>query len=338
MQESKRLNYIDATKGVAILCITFLHFEQGVIPIWLNTWIALFMTTTFYLTSGWVTGINGKTIKPKELLKKRIRQLGVPYLWFSILIIAFNIIWVLFGLMESETLLRDIYKTATLRGIGALWFLPSLVIGEYIFTVIRNSIQKWYWGVSALAFTIVASYIYEAYWWSIRETSALNKIIDAPVQIILRGLQAWPIICIGYTTARIWGLNLQNINKMRSFIVSVALLAISLWLIICPPFEIYYLNKLLSNTLPAIAFMYLFTTFQKNIITRFFTYWGVNSLILMCTHFSITMEILMAFDKYVLHHPVFEGPVTILYFAVCILLTYPLVNLFNGKLKFIIGK
>ena len=28
----QRLDYIDATKGVAILCITFLPFEKGVIP------------------------------------------------------------------------------------------------------------------------------------------------------------------------------------------------------------------------------------------------------------------------------------------------------------------
>jgi fucose 4-O-acetylase-like acetyltransferase len=90
--------------------------------------------------------------------------------------------------------------------------------------------------------------------------------------------------------------------------------------------------------LPAIAFMCLFAVFTKGFITRFFTYWGINSLILMCTHFSITQEILIAFDKYILHHSTFEGPITILYFIICIILTYPLVYLFNGKLKFMIGK
>lgn len=47
---NKRLDYIDETKGVAILCITFLHFESEVIPAWLNTWIGLFMITAFYVT------------------------------------------------------------------------------------------------------------------------------------------------------------------------------------------------------------------------------------------------------------------------------------------------
>ena len=63
---TKRLDYIDATKGVAIQCITFLHFEKGVIPDWLNVWIGLFMISTFYFTSGWITGINKNPISSNE--------------------------------------------------------------------------------------------------------------------------------------------------------------------------------------------------------------------------------------------------------------------------------
>ena len=335
---NKRLDYIDATKGVAILCITFLHFEQGVIPNWLNVWIGMFMISAFYVTSGWVTGINNKPITANLLFKKRVRQLGVPYLWFSLLIILFDILWVALGLMESGILLRDIYKTIVLRGIGTLWFLPVLLIGEYIFTLIRNSKRKWMWAVIGLCTTLLVNHIYNCIWLPLRDNSELYKILDAPMQPIVRGLYAWPIIAIGYLMGKKWGKSIMQVNNIKLFSISVILFAISLLLIIKPTFNIYYVNGLLSNTLPAIAFMCLFAVFTKGIITRFFTYWGVNSLILMCTHFSITMEILMAFDKHVLHHPTFEGPITILYFVICILVTYPLVYLFNGKLKFMIGK
>lgn len=334
----KRFDYIDAAKGVAILCITFLHFEQGVIPAWFNTWIGMFMISAFYVTSGWVTGINDKPITAKELLKKRIRQLGLPYLWFSLLIIIFDILWVALGLMESGILLRDIYKTVVLRGIGTLWFLPVLLIGEYIFTLIKNSNQKWIWAIIGLAATLLANHVYNSIWLPIRDNSELYKILDAPMQPIVRGLYAWPIIAIGYILGKRWGKSIMEVNKIWLLSISALLFAISFILIIEPPFNIYYINGLLSNTLPAIAFMCLFAVFTKGIITRFFTYWGVNSLILMCTHFSITMEILMAFDKFVLHHPVFAGPRTIIYFAICIILTYPLVWLFNGKLRFMLGK
>ena len=335
---NKRFDYIDATKGVAILCITFLHFEKGVIPNWLNIWIGMFMISAFYVTSGWVTGISNKPITPKELFKKRIKQLGVPYLWFSLLIIIFDVLWVALGFMESDILLRDIYKTIVLRGIGTLWFLPVLLIGEYIFTFIRNSKKVWLWAVIGVCVTLLVNHLYNHLWLPIRDSRELYKIIDAPMQPIVRGLYAWPIIAIGYLLGRKWGKSIMEGNKIMLLLISALLFAISFILIIKPPLEIFYINRVLSNTLPAIAFMCLFAVFTKGFITRFFTYWGINSLILMCTHFSITQEILIAFDKYILHHSTFEGPITILYFIICIILTYPLVYLFNGKLKFMIGK
>lgn len=335
---NKRFDYIDATKGVAILCITFLHFEKGVIPGWLNTWIGMFMISAFYVTSGWVTGINDKPITAKQLFKKRIRQLGVPYLWFSLLIILFDALWVALGLMESNILFRDIYKTLTLRGIGTLWFLPVLLIGEYIFTLIKNSKRKWMWAAFGLATTLLVNHAYNSLWLPIRDNGELYKILDAPMQPIVRGLYAWPIIAIGYLLGKKWGRQIVTENRTKLLLISATLFAISLILVICPPISIYYVNGILSNTLPAIAFMCLFAVFTKGCITRFFTYWGINSLILMCTHFSITMEVLMAFDKYILHHPTFESTRTIIYFVICILMTYPLVWLFNGKLKFMLGR
>ena len=340
MSESvkKRFDYIDATKGVAILCITFLHFEQGVIPGWLNTWIGMFMISAFYVTSGWVTGIKDKPITAKDLFKKRIRQLGIPYLWFSLLIILFDVLWVALGLMESSILLRDVYKTFVLRGIGTLWFLPVLLIGEYTFTLIKNSKKVWFWAIVGLAITLLANYTYYTLWLPVRDNSELYKIIDASMQPIVRGLYAWPIIAIGYQLGKRWGQRVMEENKITLLLISALLFAVSFVLIIKPPVSIYYINGLLSNTLPAIAFMLLFATFSNNIIERFFSYWGVNSLIMMCTHFSITMEILMIFDRDILHHPTFAGQRTIVYFLICIVLTYPLVRLFNGKLRFMIGK
>ena len=230
--EKKRLNYIDTTKGVAILCITFLHFEQGVIPGWLNTWIGMFMISAFYVTSGWVTGINDKPITAKELFKKRIRQLGIPYLWFSLLIILFDILWVALGLMESGILLRDIYKTIVLRGIGTLWFLPVLLIGEYIFTIIKNCKKVWLWAVIGLCTTLLVNYVYNCIWLPLRDNSELYKILDAPMQPIVRGLYAWPIIAIGYLLGKRWGKSIMNVNKIKLLSISVLLFAVSILLIL----------------------------------------------------------------------------------------------------------
>ena len=216
--------------------------------------------------------------------------------------------------------------------------MPVLLIGEYIFTIIRNSKKVWFWTVIGLCATLLVNHLYNRNWLPICDNSELHKILDAPMQPIIRGLDAWPIIAIGYLLGRKCGKDIMEINKSKLLTISALLFAISFILVIKPPFNIYYINGILSNTLPAIAFMCLFAVFTKGLITRFFTYWGVNSLILMCTHFSITMEILMAFDKHVLHHTTFDGPRTIIYFVICIILTYPLVWLFNCKLNFMLGK
>ena len=43
-----------------------------------------------------------------------------------------SIIFLIFGHYDSRIVLRDIYKTFTLRGIGTLWFLPAIYGGEIL--------------------------------------------------------------------------------------------------------------------------------------------------------------------------------------------------------------
>ena len=87
-----RIETIDCLKGLAILCITLLHFESGIIPSDVNTWIGLFMISAFYFSVGWIAGIKKSETKPKDLFFKRLHQLRIPYLWFSAAILLFDLI------------------------------------------------------------------------------------------------------------------------------------------------------------------------------------------------------------------------------------------------------
>ena len=75
---SFRLLYIDILKGIAILCITLLHFESGFFPAWLNSWIGNFMISAFYFSTGWITGTKKKEITVKDLFYRRLNSLGNP--------------------------------------------------------------------------------------------------------------------------------------------------------------------------------------------------------------------------------------------------------------------
>ena len=337
MNRNKRATYIDAAKGVAILCIAFLHFEKGVIPYWLNIWIGLFMITTFYFTTGWVRALQDKKISCKELCHKRIKQLGVPYLWFSLLILLFDLIWCAAGFMESRIVLRDIYKTVTLRGIGTLWFLPVLFIGEFLFNYIKNGRRWWLRAIVVALVSMVISHLYHRQWMPICRTAEIYKLIDSPMQPIVKGFAAWPVVAAGYLTAKYMWKRIAARGSVALALTGCSVLAFSLLIIFLPTLNIFNYNHILSNCLPALGFMCLFAAGAQNLIKRFFVFWGVNSLVLMCTHYSILQEIFITFNKEVMHRP-FEGWITIIYFIITLLITYPLVNLFNGGLKFMIGK
>lgn len=333
-----RCEYLDCIKGLAILCIVFLHFENGVIPVWLNEWIGLFMISTFYFTSGWVFGLKPYMESPKELFNKRLRQLGKPYLWFGLLILLFDLIWYCFGLMSFHILGREIYKFITLRGIGTLWFLPVLFGGEILFCFIKKSQRPWLYGSLLFIITIIIGYIYYTNWTPLLGNHVMYQLIDSPIRPIVMTLGAWPVIMAGYQISRRYSNFINTTRKWITAIIGIVLLIISIWFVIYPPFHIYYINGFISNILPVIGFMGIFVLISRSWIGSFFKYWGKNSLILMCTHFSITMELFMAFDIYVLHHREFSGPRTIIYFIICIILTYPIVILFNRRLNFMLGK
>lgn len=334
-----RCEYIDCVKGVAILSITFLHFENGVIPPWLNTWIGMFMITAFYVTSGWVFGLKTTVDTPKTLFRKRLRQLGTPYLWFAILIIAFDLIWAACGFMEPEIIVRDIYKWVTLRGIGTLWFLPALMFGEILFCCVISARRPILTGGILFTITLISSYLYDEIWWmQYRNANEIYQLIDAPIKPVVSSLAAWPIIGIGYLLSRRYNRYFNDTHRWPLALIGTIILIISLWLVIAPPFHVFYINGILSNILPAIGFMGVFTLIGTTPLGRFFSYWGRNSLIMMCLHFSIIMEIILVIDKYVIGHESFTGWPTILYSIISVLAIYPLVPLFNGKLSFMLGK
>ena len=111
-------------------------------------------------------------------------------------------LWVIFGFMESDILVRDIYKTLTLRGIGTLWFLPVLIMEEYIFAIIRNNKKKLLIAAIFLLITLTANYVYNNVWLPLRDTSELNKLIGSPIRPFIQALNAWPIIALGYIIAK----------------------------------------------------------------------------------------------------------------------------------------
>lgn len=334
---NKRLDYIDILKGLSILCITFLHFETGVIPSWLNTWIGMFMISAFYFTSGWVMGLKDDKITVNELVYKRLKSLGMPYLWFSGLILLFDLGLLLFGYYDWMFIGREVYKTIVLRGIGTLWFLPSLFFGEIIFVWLRNK-KSWLLVFGMLLFTFVYLYLYGRWMGEYRNLSSLNQIIDAPFYTIRNMMMAWPVVAIGYLVAKDYKAKLSYWHSWKVLLLSVVIIGLSIYFSSFSYLNLGVISYFVPSVLGPLGLLLLASVIERRCIMQFFAYWGRNSLVLMVTHYSIVLVLCQIFDKYVMGCDEFVGCRTIVYFVITILLTYPLVWFFSNRAGFMLGK
>lgn len=333
---------IDQLKGLAIVCITLLHFEAGLIPQGINTWIGSFMISAFYFTSGWLMGLKGKEKLPtvRELACKRWRSLGLPYLWFSAIILLFDFIWILLGFDEWRLLGRDVYKTLTLRGIGTLWFLPALFFGELIFIwMIR---KKLYWQLVALALTLVWYWGYGKWSADYAYQNDIFRIIDAPFRTIQNTMTAWPVILFSFYLSNFLADKMRKMTNTTVLIIGMMIACLS-----------YFCANHLFSLLPQacgivwgwfapfwgpMALFLIFTSIQSLRINQFFTFWGKNSLILMATHYSIYQVVCEAFCERCLHVPAFVGWITIASFALTMAVEYPTVYIINRWFPILLGK
>ena len=95
------------------------------------------MISMFYVVSGWIDAMRPRQLPFREFLRKRWHQLGVPYIAWTAIILAFDMVLWACGYYDTHFIAREIYKSVVLRGIGTLWFLPALFGAELL----------WWWSV-----------------------------------------------------------------------------------------------------------------------------------------------------------------------------------------------
>lgn len=335
--KKERLEYIDTLKGLSILCIALLHYDSGIIPAWMNTWIGYFMISTFYFTSGWLAGQSDKAIETRILVRKRLHSLGIPYLWFTIIILVFDFIWYLYGQYDIKYILTDIYKTITLRGIGTLWFLPSLFFGEIFF---RWLINRNNWKLTLIATIITCIYLHYYSLWhnGFRNLNEINQIIDAPLYTIRNMMISWPVIMIGYYLSKLYKTFSREITTYTLIFAGLLFMGLSIYFNGgFASINFGYVSPLIQPVIGPLGLLLLSIPLSRLKQSHFFTYWGKNSIVLMGMHYSILQVICAYISTHYLHLP-FENLTAILFFIITIICTYPIVWLFNSKLPFMLGK
>lgn len=336
----ERLNYLDILKGIAILCIVLLHYEDGIFPECINIIIGSFMITAFYVNTGILYAIKSEKPTLRKLATKRFKGLIKPYIWFSILILLFDSILWLFKEQSTLFLLKELFYTITLRGIGTLWFLPVLYIAELIF--IRSLSHKCWIiiVISSIAYLLL-------YGWLVQNdllsqfSDIQNAMLSSLFLTINRIIIAIGIIEISFIIEKRYGKILHNTAK-RGLLWGVLFVMIGVVLICKFNFSILYIidwvRKMIAYVLLPYGLSLILYTTKQSCITQILSFYGRNSLIVMATHYSFLLSICTLVNKYWGTGGNLMGIASLIYFIISVIIEIPIIYLVNKHFKFLIGK
>lgn len=272
----KRLDYIDSAKGIGILFVLIGHLCS--LKFGLGQYLYSFHMPLFFIISGFLLFYNDswRDMSGKDIFIKKMKSLFYPYVVFSIL----ALIYIYFA--KNAGFIDGIRAFISLDGIGALWFLPSLLIAELVFIYIMKYLDKFHliclfiilvlttlismWGADLSYFTL----------------TGVNKYLG--LSIINRSLIACIFIAIGYYLSSFK----SRINKNKLIMIAVVCFIINLCLFrynlanlhysaIGNPI-LYYVNALTGS------FAYIGIAELCFAKVKLLIFYGKNSLILFVTH------------------------------------------------------
>lgn len=333
----KRSEAIDMVKGLSIMTLFYLHFENG----WMDTTYNIFLVRSpvFYMVVGWLWGMSAHKRTVQQHWEKRKQGLVKPYLWFSLILLSFDIIMVILNLFESTIFWRDLYKTLCLRGIGTLWFLPALLGGEILYLYLQDKSKY----LKILAYGITSCIICYYNWWHITQFSneRMSDILNAPFRVIKDVSDCFIFLSIAYAISSHIGRILLSQTKLKMFIEGAVLLIADFYLMnyVHSSIVINELAFIVGNVLGGIGILLFFSAIENiKTIQMPLSHCGKNSLIIMATHFGILLQLAFVFDKFIMKHATYSGAYTLIYFAIAVILQALIIRLINSKFKFIIGK
>ncbi len=299
---TKRLRYLDAAKGWGILMVVFGHITMMGNPV--DTWFASYKLAIFYIVSGYLLCMRQtfRRLDFKSYFVKQIKSMMVPYFGYSAIVILYNILLCLMkgrsGTHILHKFLEQLYATCTLRGISALWFLPSIFIGQILFFLIIKS-PRWVRVISAVIVPVFVQYFVNLL--PVLEESlsgARYKIVLFPILTVNKGLVAFWFIGAGY----ICYLLLSRVKKRNlRFLIGVVLFAADIYLSQINPGvnlnllkvgihpALFYFNGIIASIGTVLILEYL----EKWWKMTFLNFCGKYSLVIMATHGTLGFKVLI---------------------------------------------
>lgn len=332
---NKRERYLDIAKGCGILSIVLLHFVPSECIGTPRVYIGLYMITIFYVVAGWIDAMRNTTVSTKDLIHKRWKQLGIPYVAWTIIILLFDCVLCLSGQLDSIIIVREVYKAVILRGIGTLWFLPALFGGEILWNAVKNQEKKWLI-VGMIGAVILFNELY--YYMFGGKTDTLARIIEAPFHTINNMLNAFLYIACGYMLCRLFKRYERLIKQYVCAIFGVVICMGMYWWTY--NVHIPVISAKLVSLLTPLGIILVAKSMQEWRCMDYLNFWGIHSLGLMVTHYSLLLPVCVIIQNYIYHTDALRlhGWTSALYLLPVMILEYYLVLFVEKKYPKLLGK
>lgn len=283
---SERMEYLDMARGIGILFVVLGHHLAGAET--LTEWIYSFHMPLFFIISGWIYAHKRPQTSLRALGAKRAGALLYPYTVFSLLILAWKYaLYFLLGSYPDENFSEIWLKFATTYGYHALWFLPTLFFSEIIVHCIETrTIFKHRRMIIYLLF-VAGGWIISGF----MEAGLPSGFLDYAMRYAGR-------ICLAVMFCKI-GMVIQPYlcaaDRRNRFLLAVGTAVLScvlfrvnglanMGVFRIGSFPIYVLLGL-CGSLPVILWCQMLGK------SRYFSFWGRNSLLVMLTHMDFSIEI-----------------------------------------------
>lgn len=324
-QSNKRDLSLDIARGIAIILVVIGHstYIPPTINIGISTF---HLPAFFVISGWLICEKQEYAFPLKKILLSKVRTIFIPYIWFSIFTLLVDILQVLRGRFTLDLFIGHTIQTVILEGYSVMWFLPVLFFAELIVILLLKAthlIKKGKIIGTVLlypAFIICALIAYFSYTAHAEHISflgyqtyadyavsfvnldwrnfTLQNFLLREFRVVVKILIAAFFIITGYfannfvqnrTSATA---NKLSSGKIRPAELIPGIILLSLNIIAASHIQIMDLNFL---NFPSIwIYLFLGTTGSLGLLLicrnlpniTWLTYFGQNSLIVMCTHLS----------------------------------------------------
>lgn len=281
---SKRIDYLDYIKAIAIISIVVSHCGY-------YNYMITFSIPAFFMVSGFLINVKHTVEIPYyDTLKKTIKRLMYPYLTFSVIYVIYEFIKINIFHSKDAEISRYIIATVTFQGVNVLWFFPCLFIGDMLSIYIlkrKNALLNIIYILITLTIVLISIYIFNFEHYS-------DDLVPV-YRVLIKGLFASIYVILGYYVCEL--IRKIEIDNIAGLIVGTVLLIVylSLHKYSCMDYNILDCNGnkyggivyFALSVVSFIAVLLICKSISSKIMGTVLSFIGRNSLIIMITHYEL---------------------------------------------------